>query len=144
MSRPAYRDYQQPNDTALDTIKSVDGIWEAYWEQHDSGTSATTSMSVIGPKQLQFSQAIPISFSPDSKSLLFYGESPNSIPALFVLSLVPPYSKRQVTNLTVTGDKWPDKNFIPVPTDQNVKWSGHKVTYSIPGGGTFTVDLDAF
>jgi len=143
---PAYTDsYPTPN-VPYEKIVSSDGRWQAYVEYSDDTWKPVIMYVLAGENKFQFDRAIPVSFSPDSKFLLVYSESENFIPALFSFSLEPPYSKRQLTNLSITmpaEGKWPPKDFIPVPIDQNIEWSGHKATYSIPGEGTFTVDLDA-
>lgn len=133
----------EPGEVDID-IKSPNRQWRAYSVVAEDRSSA---MTIEGPNNFRqvYSRAHPISFSPDTKTLVFCGATPNHIDAIFLLDLILLGASRQVTNKSPTfaaGKDFPP-DLIPCP-ESSVSWVNSLIMRytSIPGPVTYQLDLN--
>lgn len=123
----------------LGDIASTNGEWHAYGRV-ESDKSVTLVVEGRGMKK-EVPIAAPVSFSPDSKTLIFSGDSGYGTLGLYLLALPPRQSARRITNTVKIRNEVGGKSLVPVPVDGSVGWTGKKMRYTVPNEGVFELDL---
>lgn len=127
-----------PVNMRMGEMASTNGQWQAYAKV---AQDKTLTMTVEGPSyKKEFTVAAPVSFSPDSRVLIFSSDGGYGTLGIYVLRLQPRGTPRRITN-TVKIRSAAGKSLLPVPWDSFVTWHDNIMQYTVPDQGTYELDL---
>ncbi len=125
------RDYIPSPGEIIASLISNDTLWKAETIINDHDDQV---LIITGPEtKLEFGGALPVSFSPSNKTLVFCYH-PKLLSGLFVLPLLQGAVSIQVTNIfpKYTGGRFPE-DYVPCPQPGKVTWKNDVMVYSIDG-----------